>query len=35
MNTEKRKTNEAHKIVLNFSPRLEIRSTNKHAALQN
>ena len=35
MNTEKGKTNEAHKIVLNLSPKLEIRNTNKHAALQN
>ena len=34
MSTENRKTNEPH-IVLNFSQRLDLRSSNKRFALQN
>ena len=35
MNTENNKTNEPHKFVLNLSQRLDLRSSNKHVALQN
>ena len=36
MNTENSKTtNELHKFVLNFSQTLDVRSSNKHVALQN
>ena len=35
MNTENNKTNEPHKFVLNLSKRLDLRSSNKHVALQN
>ena len=35
MNRENSKTNEPHKFVLNFSQRLDLRSSNKHFALQN
>ena len=35
MNMENSKTNEPHKFVLNLSPRLDLRSSNKHVALQN
>ena len=35
MNTENSKTNEPHKFVLNFSQRLNLRSSDKHVALQN
>ena len=35
MNTENRKINEPHKFVLNFSQRLDLKSVNKHVALQN
>ena len=35
MNTENSKTNEPHKFVLIFSQRLDLRSSNKDAALQN
>ena len=35
INTEKSKTNEPHKSVLNLSQRLDLRSSNKHVALQN
>ena len=35
MNTENSKTNEPHKFVLNLSQRLDLRSSNKHVALQN
>ena len=35
MNTENSKTNEPHKFVLNLSQRLDLRSANKHVALQN
>ena len=35
MNTEISKTNKLHKFVLNLSQRLYLRSSNKHAALQN
>ena len=35
MNTENSKTNELYKFVFNFSHRLDVRSSNKHLALQN
>ena len=35
MNTGKSKTNEPHEFVLNLSQRLDIRSSDKHVALQN
>ena len=35
MNTENSKTNEPHKFVLNLSQRLDLKSSNKHVALQN
>ena len=35
MNTEKIKTNEPHKFYLNLSQRLNLRSSDKHVALQN
>lgn len=35
MNTQNRKTNESHKIVLNLLQRLDLRETEKHVALQN
>ena len=35
MKTENSKTNEPHKFVLNLSQRLDLRSSNKHVALQN
>ena len=35
MNTGNRKTSEPHKFVLNLSQRLDLRSSNKHVALQN
>ena len=35
MNTENSKTSEPHKFVLNLSQRLDLRSSNKHVALQN
>ena len=35
MKTEKSETNESHKFVLNLSQRLDLRSSNKHAALQS
>ena len=35
MNKENSKTNEPHKFVLNLSPRLDLRSSNKHVNLQN
>ena len=35
MNTENSKTNEPHKFALNLSQRLDLRSTDKHIALQN
>ena len=34
MNTENSKTNEPHKFVLNLSQRLDLRSSDKHVALQ-
>ena len=34
-NTENSKTNEPNKFVLNLSQRLDLRSSNKHVALQN
>ena len=35
MNIENSKRNEPHKFVLNLSQRLDLRSSNKHAALKN
>ena len=35
MNMENSKTNEPHKFVFNVSLSLELRSSNKHIALQN
>ena len=35
MNTENRKTNERHKFLLNLSQRLDLKSSDKHVALQN
>ena len=35
MNMENSKTNEPHKFVLNLSQRLDLKSSNKHVALQN
>ena len=35
MNKENSKTEKSHKFVLNLSQRLDLRTTNKHVALQN
>ena len=35
MNTENSKTNEQHKFVFNLSQILDLRTSNKHVALQN
>ena len=35
MNTENSKTNEPHRFVLNLCQRLDSKSLNKHASLQN
>ena len=35
MNMENSKTNEPHKFVLNLSQRLDLRNSDKHAALHN
>ena len=35
MDTENSKTNEPNKFVLNLLQRLDLRSLNKHIALQN
>ena len=35
MNPENSKTNKPHKFVLNLSKILDLRSSNKHIALQN
>ena len=35
MNTENSETNEPQEFVLNLLERLDLRSSNKHAALQN
>ena len=35
MNTENIKTNDPHKFVPNLSQRLDLRSSDKHAALQS
>ena len=35
MTTGNRKTNEPHKFVLNMPQRLDLKSSNKHVALQN
>ena len=34
INTKNSKTNEPHKFVINLSQRLDLRSSNKHVALQ-
>ena len=34
MNTENTKKNEPHKFVLNMSQRLDLRSSDKHVAIQ-
>ena len=35
MNTENSNTNKSHKFVINLSQRSDLRSSNKHVALQN
>ena len=35
MNTENSKMNKSHKFVFDLSQRLDLRSSNKHVALQN
>ena len=35
MNTKNSKTNEPHQFVFNLSQRLDLRSTDRHFALQN
>ena len=35
MGTENSKTNEPHKLVFNLLQQLDLRSLNKHVALQN
>ena len=35
MNTENSKTNEPHKCVLSLSQSLDLRSSDKHVAVQN
>ena len=35
MNTENSKKNEPHKFILNFSQRLDLRSSDKHVTLLN
>ena len=35
MNMENDKTNEPRKFIVNLSQRLDLRSSNKHVALQN
>ena len=35
MNTENNKMNETRNFVLNLSQRLDLKSSNKHVALQN
>ena len=35
MSTENSKANEPHKLVLNLFQKLDLRSSNKHVALQN
>ena len=35
MNKENSETNEPHKLLLNLSQSLNLRSSNKHVALQN
>ena len=34
INTENNKTNQPHKFVLSLSQRLDLRSSNKHVAVQ-
>ena len=35
VNTKNSKTSQSHKFVLNLSQRLDLRSSDKHVALQN
>ena len=35
MNTKNRKMNKSHQFFLNLWQRLDVRSSNKHVALQN
>ena len=35
LNTENSKTSEPHKLVLNLSQRLDLRSSSKHIVLKN
>ena len=35
MNMKNRKSDEAHYLILNLSQRLDLRSSDKHVALQN
>ena len=35
LNTENSKTSEPHKLVLNLSQRLDLRSSSKHTVLKN
>ena len=35
MKIENSKTNEPQKFILNFSQRLDLRSSNKHVVIQN
>ena len=35
MNSENSKSNEPHKFVLNLSQKVDLKSSNKHVALQN
>ena len=35
MNMENSKANKLHKVVLNLSQTLDLRSSNKHVAIQN
>ena len=35
MNTKNSTTDETHKFVLNLLQKIDLRSSNKHAALQN
>ena len=35
MNTENRKTNDPYKFVLNFSQKLDLKSSDKNVTLQN
>ena len=35
MNSENSKSNESHEFVLNLSQKVDLKSSNKHVALQN